>query len=520
MTILGRLADFPAGEMREAEAEGHKILLVRQENDVTAIGAICPHAGGPLVQGVLAEGRVVCPWHKAAFCTRTGRRLDPPAIDDLPVFSVRIKEGEIVIETPEPMPEVARMGGVVDSRCFVILGAGAAGFSAAQELRRCGFSGSITLVSHEESLPYDRTVLSKYVLAGQKGGEKTPLQKNEFYATKNIVRRTEKIIGLDPSNKRVFLAGGHELSFDAALIATGSAAAPPPFPGGNLGNVFTLRSQADAERIVQIATHSRRAIVIGASFIGMEAAASLRERGLDVTVVAGESAPFEHQLGAVIGNVYRDIHEEKGVKFRFGARVERLSGMQNVQAVILAGGERLEADMVIAGLGARPATAFLKMLTRESDHALVVDGTLRLGEGLYAAGDIAAFPLYGNGPLIRVEHWRVAEQQGCVAARNMMGIAASFDAVPYFWTIQYMVRLDYVGHASGDDMPVIRGDLNARKFIAYYLRDGMVAAAAGMNQDQDMAAIVTLMSQRQNWTVDEMHPQGASPYLVLKDSPV
>jgi NADPH-dependent 2,4-dienoyl-CoA reductase/sulfur reductase-like enzyme/nitrite reductase/ring-hydroxylating ferredoxin subunit len=517
MIILGRLADFPSGEMREVEVAGHKILLVRQGDDVTAIGAICSHAGGPLVQGVLAEGRVVCPWHKAAFCTRTGKRLDPPAVDDVPAFSVGVQNGEIVLKTPKPVPHVAHESGPADARCFVILGAGAAGFSAAQELRRSGFTGTITLVSQEDALPYDRTVLSKYFLSGQQSGEKTPLQDDEFYVTQNIIRRTAKIISLDPEKKRIGLADGHELLYDAALIATGGAIVPPPFPGSDLGNVFTLRSQADAVRIVQAAAQSRRAVVIGASFIGMEVAAALRERGLDVTVVAEESAPFEHQLGSVIGNVYREIHQEKGVKFRFGTRVEHLAGQGQVQTVMLEGGERLQTDLVIAGLGVRPATTFVKALTRGPDHAVVVDRNMRLGEDLYAAGDIAAFPIYGDNPLIRVEHWRVAEQQGCVAARNMMGVAESFDAVPYFWTIQYMIRLDYVGHASGDDTLVIRGDLGKRKFIVYYLRAGMVAAAAGMDQDKDMAAIIVLMNRRRNWTVDEIHPQGASPYAVLEN---
>jgi NADPH-dependent 2,4-dienoyl-CoA reductase/sulfur reductase-like enzyme len=169
----------------------------------------------------------------------------------------------------------------------------------------------------------------------------------------------------------------------------------------------------------------------------------------------------------------------------------------------------------VAGLGVKPATDFVKSLTREEDRALVVDPYLRVAENIYAAGDIAAFPIYGDGPLTRVEHWRVAEQHGVVAARNMLGHNERFTAVPYFWTSQYMMRLDYVGHAKGDDALVVRGDLQARKFIAYYLRDGVVAAAAGMNQDKDMAALIALMNKRQNWTVDELHPPESSPCDTL-----
>jgi apoptosis-inducing factor 3 len=512
---LGRLAELPSNAMREVDVAGNKILLVRQGDEVSAIGATCPHAGGPLAQGVLTKGRVLCPWHKAAFCVRTGKCLEPPAVDDVLAFPVEIKNGDILLVGPGHFPE-GETPTSPDSRRFVILGAGAAGFSAAQELRRGGFGGEIVMVSHEDTLPYDRTVLSKYYLSGQRAGEKSPLQNDDFYVSQRIERRCAKVVALDTHAKRVRFSDGRRLTYDAALIATGGSVVPPPFPGGDLDKVFSLRSQADASRIVDTASKSQRAVVIGASFIGMEVAAALRERGLEVTVVAAEAAPFVRQLGAVIGNVYRGIHEEKGVNFRFNAQVERLEGNNDVCAVLLAGGERIAADLVVAGLGVRPATEFAKALRRAPDHALTVDRHMRVESHLYAAGDVAAFPIYGEGPLIRVEHWRVAEQQGRIAARNMLGGSNVFDAVPYFWTIQYMIRLDYVGHAAGDDTLVIRGDPAERKFIAYYLRNGVVAAAAGMNRDEDMAAIIVLMDARRNWTVDQLHPEGASPCRILE----
>jgi apoptosis-inducing factor 3 len=512
--ILGRVSDLPRSGMREVEVNKKKILLVRQDNEITALGATCPHAGAPLAEGVLVDGQIICPWHKAAFCTRTGKRIDPPAVDDLEVFSINVQDGNIVL-IPARAPEVAPRN-AEDARHFIVLGAGAAGFSAAQTLRESGFNGAVTLISSEADLPYDRTILSKYVLAGQAAGEKSPLQDDDFYKTKKIKRYKAEVLDLDPEKRRITLSDGQTLTYDAALIATGGMVIPPPFSGGNLTNVFTLRSQTDAQQIVQAAARSRRAVVIGASFIGMEAAAALRERGLDVTVVAMERAPFERPLGADIGNVYRQIHEEKGVAFRFGAYVERIHGETKVDAVILKDGERLEADLVVAGLGVRPATNFVKAMTREDDHALIVDEHLRISSELYAAGDAAAFPLYGDGPLVRIEHWRLAEQQGRLAARNMLGFNETFVAVPYFWTIQYMIKLDYVGHATGEDELVIRGDLGERRFIAYYLRDGVVAAAAGMDQEQDMAAIIALMSQHQGWKLDELHPQHSSPVGTLK----
>jgi apoptosis-inducing factor 3 len=512
--FLGRISELPSGTMREVEVAGNKILLVRQGDELRAIGARCPHAGGPLADGVLANGRVICPWHKAAFCIRTGKCLEPPAVDNVQKFPIEIKNGEILLAGHGHLPQDENPA-LPDPRQFVILGAGAAGFSAAQELRRAGFAGAIVMVSHEDALPYDRTVLSKYALADQKTGEKTPLQTADFYVRRKIERCHAKVVALETKDKRVILSDGRKLAYDAALIATGGSILPAPFPGSDLGQVFNLRSQADALRIVDAATQSRRAAIIGASFIGMEVAAALRERGLEVTVVAREAAPFERQLGPTIGNVYREIHEEKGVRFRFNAQIERLEGKDDVSAVLLAGGERIAADFVVLGLGVRPATEFAGALTHTPDHALTVDNHMRVQSDLYAAGDVAAFPIYGEGPSLRVEHWRVAEQQGRIAARNMLGGSEVFDAVPYFWTIQYMVRLDYVGHAKGDDTLVVRGDPAKRHFIAYYLQDGVVAAAAGMNHDKDMAAIIVMMNAHRKWTVDQLHPENASPYQIL-----
>ncbi len=516
--ILGRFDELADDEMRQVELAGTKILLVRSGGEVSAIGAECPHAGGPLAEGVLAGGRIICPWHKASFCVRSGARLEPPAVDALPRYSITITNGDIVLDDKDPPAAEAKSKPVADAQRFVILGAGAAGFSAAQQLREAGFCGEITLVSREAQLPYDRTVLSKAFLAGQEVDEKTPLQENDFYTEYKINRRHAEILSLDADLKKIELSDG-ALDYDAALIATGGEAILPNFPGSKLENVFTLRLRRDAEAIIGAAEKSKNAVVIGASFIGMEVAASLRERGLEVTVVAGEQAPFEKQLGASIGNVFRKIHEEKGGTFRFGAKVKCLIGEGKVVAIELEDGERIDADLVVAGIGVRPATAFVGQLTQKEDQALAVDAYLRVKDGLYAAGDIAAFPNRGDGERIRVEHWRVAQQQGRTAALNMLGKHRRHIAAPYFWTAPYMMKLEYVGHAKGDAQMVVRGDLDARKFIAYYLRDGIVAAAAAMDEDQAMAAILTLMEQRADWTVDELHPKGSSPLAVLKNQP-
>jgi apoptosis-inducing factor 3 len=522
---VARLADLPDGSMRGIEVDGKQILLVRRGDAVFALDGTCSHAGAPLAEGVLDGDRVICPWHKAAFSIITGACVEPPAVDDLRHIPVGLRDGEVMVlandiladEAPHPVPSLP---GAPDRRCFAIIGGGAAGANAAQTLRAEGFAGRIVLIDGEGRLPYDRTLLSKSVLSGQKQGEKSPLHGDGFYRHQAIERWSRTVTALDPATRTIRFEDGEPLVYDAALIATGGEVIPPRIPGADLANVFLLRSPSDVDRIIEAAETGKRGVVIGASFIGMEVAASLRERGLDVTVVGTETEPFENQLGSRIGVLFRRLHESKGVAFRLGHKVERLVGPDTVEHVVLDDGTRLPADFVVVGLGVRPATGFVQDLAGrdlvDEDGALSVDGTLRLADGLYAAGDIASFPLFGDGPRIRVEHWRVAEQHGRLAARNMLGSGLRFEAVPYFWTIQYMNRLDYVGHAEGSDELVVRGDLEKPEFLGYYLNGGNVRAAIGWNRDQDVAALIALFERRRDWTVDQLHPQDSSPVEVLK----
>ena len=512
--IVTPLADVPDHGLHQVENGETKIVLIRDGEIVRAFSGLCPHAGAPLAEGVLDGGRVICPWHKAAFCTRTGKLLDPPAVDDLSEYKVTTDGDRLVIDlTPTPAAPLLKPG-PEDPRCFVVIGGGGAGAAAVRELRAAGFTGRLVLIDQEDALPYDRTLLSKYDLSGEKGGEKSPLHDVAFYHANKIERRIGEVTNLDPARKTITFGNGDTLVYNAALLATGSRAIPAPFPGAAEAGVLLLRNRGDTARIVAAAAGAKRAAIIGASFIGMEVAAALTERGLDVIVVAKESAPFEKQLGPVIGTVFQRLHEQHGVKFHFGAKIARLEG-GNSRTIVLEDGTKITADLIVAGLGVRPATNFVAGLARAEDQALIVGADLKVMDGLSAAGDIAAFPLWGDGPLTRVEHWRVAQQHGRVAARAMLGQPARYEGVPVFWTIQYMKRLDYVGHASGEDKLVVRGDLEKPKFIAYYLRDGKVAAAAGFDRDRDMAAIIALMESRHDWTVEQLHPQGSTPEAVL-----
>jgi NADPH-dependent 2,4-dienoyl-CoA reductase/sulfur reductase-like enzyme len=348
-------------------------------------------------------------------------------------------------------------------------------------------------------------------LSGQPGAEKSPLQSQSFYKERAIERRTAEVEILDARTKTIHCADGTTLAYDAALLATGAAPSLPQLPGAHLGNVFLLRSRKDADAILAQAERSERAVILGASFIGMEVAASLRERGLEVTVVGQESAPFEKQLGARVGNAFVGLHRKQGVAFRLGAAIQALDGERSVEAVILTSGERLPADFVVVGCGVKPVTSYLQGVPLNEDGSVTVDATMKAAEGLYAAGDIARFP-YRDAP-IRVEHWRVAEQQGRIAALAMMGQGVRYDKVPVFWTIQYMKRLDYIGHASDWDDIVVHGDLEQPAFLAYYVKYGRVVAAAGIDRDMDTAALIALFEQRQDWTPDAL---GGAPSRLLR----
>jgi apoptosis-inducing factor 3 len=507
---VGAAAELADGALHEAEIDGQKILLTQTSDGLRAVGGTCPHAGAPLIQGVRFKDRILCPWHKAAFCLRTGDLLEPPAVDPLPSYPVRVHLGRVLVGQPtEASAEPERVSG---TRRFVIVGAGAAGASAAQTLRERGFDGEIVMLDDENRVPYDRTVLSKYVLSGESGGEKTPLQTQAFYETHAIARRTATVTNIDTQARQLACADGSVLRYDAVLLATGGAPSLPNIPGAHLRNVFLLRSLADAQTILAQAERSRKVVVLGTGFIGMEVAASLRERGLDVTVVGKESAPFIKQLGAEVGGAFVGLHERKGVAFRLGRGVSALRGDQAVQSVILDDGEELPADLVVIGFGVHPSTNFAEGLRRAEDGGIIVDACLRAAPDVYAAGDIARFPLRGKDDPIRVEHWRVALQHGRIAAVNMLGDSKPYDAVPVFWTIQYLKRLDYIGHADTWDETIIHGDLEKPDFLVYYVKNGRVAAAAAFDRDKDAAALIELLQLRDDWTAAAL---GAQPAGIL-----
>jgi NADPH-dependent 2,4-dienoyl-CoA reductase/sulfur reductase-like enzyme/nitrite reductase/ring-hydroxylating ferredoxin subunit len=496
IATAGELKD---GEMKQVSAAGIDILLAHVEGKYHAVGALCPHYGAPLAEGVLSGERIVCPWHHACFNATTGDLEEPPALDSLPCYEVSVEGGSVIVRLPDEVtdrrtPEMAKEDTSADDRLFVILGGGAAGYTAAQTLREDGFQGRILMITRDDRLPYDRPNLSKDYLQGHAEPQWMPLRADEFYAEHGIeVMCGTEVARVDAANKRITLKDGGTLTFDSLLVATGGTPRRLMVPGSDLKNIFVLRSFADTDSIIEAAPQASRAVVIGASFIAMEAAASLRERKLSVTVVAPDHVPFEKTLGPEIGKLLQQVHEAHGVQFKPGASAAHFEGDDAVTTVVLDTGERVEADLVIVGIGVRPATAFLEGVQLHQDGGVYVGGHLLAADGVYAAGDIAYFPSAITHERQRIEHWRTAQQQGRVAAHNMIGKETEFDGVPFFWTRQFDAGLLYVGHAASWDEIIFEGDVRSQDFLAFYVKDERVLAAAGMNRDREMAALEELL---------------------------
>jgi NADPH-dependent 2,4-dienoyl-CoA reductase/sulfur reductase-like enzyme len=381
-----------------------------------------------------------------------------------------------------------------DGRTFVILGSGAAGSAAAEALREDGYEGRLVMVTRDAHLPYDRTALSKGYLKGMDpAGALLPLRSQTFYETHDIdVVLGRSITQVDTFGKQVTFDKEPPLAYDALLIATGSRPRQLGIPGEQLSNVFTLRSLDDANRIIAAAKPAAHAVVVGSSFIGMEAAANLAERGLGVTVVA-PVIPFAKIFGAEIGRFFQRIHEERGVTFRLGTTVSRFEGDGEVRCAVLQNGMRVGCDLAVTGVGVDPATGMLGGVALNPDGSLSVDEHFRVREGLYAAGDVARFADWRTGKWLRIEHWRTAQQQGRIAAHNMAGKSSVFRGIPFFWTAQFGLFAQYVGHAAEWDEVIVQGDLSSKEFIAFYTAGDRVLAALGCTRSAELGALGELM---------------------------
>lgn len=475
------LADF-----KDSKLLGHvgdeDVLLVQAGGEIFAIEPSCSHYHGPLAEGLVVGDTIRCPWHHACFSLRSGEPTRPPALNALAVWDVTRDRDNIIVQRKReaPKPSAAHRSAPTPEK-FVIVGGGAAGFAAAETLRREGFAGAITMLSSDGAMPVDRPNLSKDYLAGNAPEDWLPLRGEDYYHDAGIdLRLNTNVSAIDPKTRSVTLGNGDKLPFDRLLLATGAEPIKLQIPGADQPHVHTLRSVADSRAIIKAAGSARRVLVIGASFIGLEVAASLRARKLEVHVVAPEERPMQRVLGPDMGDFVRALHEENGVNFHLKDTVERLDGTR----ATLKSGSVIEADLVVVGIGVKPRLALAEHAGLAADRGVSVSEYLETSvAGIFAAGDIARWPDPHSRHTIRIEHWVVAERQGQTAARNMLGKRERFDAVPFFWSQHYDVPINYVGHAESFDDIALDGSIRDKDCLLKYRKGGHVLAVASIYRD-------------------------------------
>ncbi len=491
--------DITEGATLLGHADGEPVFLTRCGEKIVAAGARCPHYGGPLNEGLIVGDTIRCPWHHAEFNLCSGEVLRPPALHDIQRWDVVENDGIVVVSGKQESGGVAALNtnesalranahaagsdGIPES--VVIIGAGAAGIGAAKTLRKDGYTQPITMIESGPFAPYDRPNLSKDYLAGNAPEEWIPLYPDSFYTENNIeLMLNRRVASIDPAAKQVALDDGTTRNFGALLIATGSTPITLNTPAEGQ-HILYLRTLDDSRAIIKASARAKRAVVIGASFIGLEVAASLRARGLKVTVVAPEDRPLERVVGPELGGVVREIHEQHGVVFQLGRTVAAVGRTD----VTLDNGERVQCDLIVAGVGVRPNIDLAVAAGLKTDNGILVNEYLETSvPSIYAAGDVARWPDALTGERIRVEHWIVAECHGQAVAKNMLagsnGQRQKYDTIPFFWSQHYDVTISYVGHAARWNKLEIDGDLSGHDCAVKYFLAGKVVAEATIGRDR------------------------------------
>jgi NADPH-dependent 2,4-dienoyl-CoA reductase/sulfur reductase-like enzyme/nitrite reductase/ring-hydroxylating ferredoxin subunit len=475
-------ADLREGTMLQGTVDGKPVLVACVGGEYFAIGGKCTHYSAPLADGLLVGHTVRCPWHHACFSLRTGEALRAPGLDDVDRFIVARDRDTVRVTgraEPRPTPSAASS----HPKRTVIVGAGAAGNAAAEMLRRQGYAGELTMIGDDESVPYDRPNLSKDYLAGEAPEDWIPLRDEAFYRDQNIrLLLGMSVNSVDLAARRAALSNGEALPFDALLLAAGAEPARLTIPGADLPHVRTLRTLADSRGIIALAESAKRAVVIGAGFIGLEVASALRTRGLEVHVVSPAEAPLERVMGREVGARIRAIHDAHDVVFHLGTTVQAITR----ERVTLENGRSLPADLVVVGIGVQPRLTLAEAMGLAIDRGVLVNEFLETtAPGVYAAGDIARFPDARTQQGIRVEHWVLAQRHGQVAARNMLGAREPFRQAPFFWSGHFDTTIRYVGHAEDWDRVAIDGDLaGGGDCRVAYLKDGRELAVATIGRDR------------------------------------
>jgi len=476
------VADLPAGRMVAGSVGGKPVLLINDGGYLCAWSGTCTHMGAPLGEGILVNGEIRCPWHHARFSTSTGEAVGAPAFAPLTSFKTTVREGRVFVETPATI-QPAKPARPVSSNSaprVVIVGAGAGGHACAELLGRSGFTGSVTLISDDPDPPYDRTVCSKDYLMGT-----TSRTDSLLPPAAHAVYKRAKAEAIDVAERCVRLDTQERVHFDVLVLATGAAPNRAKVSGLDGENVYVLRTLQDADALIAAAARARRVVVIGASFIGLEAAAALKQRKLDVHVVAADEVPFEKVLGPEVGRMIRGVHQEKGIVFHLGVKPRSYDGRR----LTLDDDSTLEADFVVLGMGVRPRTELAQAAgidcaaTEDGGGVLVNDKLETSAPGIFAIGDIARYPDVHVGERIRVEHWVHAQRQGQHVARGILVQGGAYRDLPFFWSAHFDTSLSYLGHVGEIVGTQVDGSIVGRDFAIGYTGRGQEKAFVTCNRD-------------------------------------
>ncbi|QHM96160.1 FAD-dependent oxidoreductase [Kosakonia sacchari] len=484
---------LPESQPVKVDVAGTSMILIRTGAKVRAFQSKCPHAGGPLEKGAVCDGKLVCPWHKAAFDITNGEWREPLALQNLKQYPVMLEQNRVLVN-PRPLsPASHSLIRGERPQTAVILGTGAAGSAAAITLRDAGFNGHLVLIDKEDDAPYDRTALSKFVPAGKMKISDVPhLLDSAFYSQPGVESLREEVANIDCHAHQLTLAGGRQIAFDKLLLATGGQPVWPDIPGNHLAGVHVLRGIHQAERLLNEVEQEQQLVVIGNSFIAMELAAALRNQDIDVTVLSRHALPFVPQFGEEVGRYFMDLHKQNGVKFVTGEPAA-LEGNGHVQSVTLKDGRSVPAHVVVFATGVQPVTDMAHDLPHEKDGSLTVDETLSVAPDVWAVGDIASYPAPEGRR--RIEHWRVAQQQGRLAALNMLGERHTFDRVPFFWTTHFGNRFEYLGYTREWDSMKMLGSFDNKRFAVLYGEEGVLKAVLSCGEYSETAGLLLKMQQ-------------------------
>lgn len=478
--------------------QGKAVVVATTTNGICAVAGSCTHYGGPLGDGICVDGQIRCPWHHAAFDLETGEAVRAPALNPIQVYDTVERDGRVYVTGARETSAVERRP-ATEPDSVVIIGSGPAGAAAAEALRRYGYRGPITMIGEEA--PVDRPNLSKDFLAGTAPEEWLPLRSTGFYSDKDIELITgATVASIDAGEKTVTLSDGRRFEYGALLLATGAEPRRLPVPGGDLPHVHVLRTVADTMAIIDGIEDAGRVVVVGAGFIGLEVAASLRKREIEVTVVAPEDLPLAGILGDTMARSVHKVHVEHGVDFRLGRGVSAIEA----GTVTLDDGSSLEADLVVVGIGVVPRTGLAEAAGLTVDRGIVVDNLLRTDDShIWAAGDVASYPGPG-GDRVRVEHFVHAELQGQAAARNILGQEEPYQHPPFFWSQHYDLVINVTGHLGGWDDKTVIGDPDERDVIVGYRKGGEVVAVASVYRDRESLRAEHALARGDQGALDEL----------------